>query len=211
MSSLAVSSLASDVRRAELERHIFFARQFLRRLERAEELRDITMVLRSASSGPALAIIQMARELSQAKVSARIIVARLEPKADLMTLFESLRALSPTAPAKELLRWARNPRLLDAHEQASYGERMCWSGDQMRREADKKNALSLFTEDALEAPRLARSAFAALWQTSSPIAEQHLVKRGTQKPSGSYNSDASRLARLALFRTALLGWPVIRH
>lgn len=205
--SMLVSALSNHLKKAELERHTSFMKQCLQ----GEDAREITMVLRSPASGPAHAFLDATRELCGAGIGARIVLGRLEPEAELKRLFLALSTLSPKAAAKDLIRWARNPRLLDAHEQATYGESMCWSGDAMRREPDKRDALSLFFEDAPEATRLARCAFAALWNASCAIAEQRLVGRETKKPSGAYGSDASRLASMSVLRAAPYGWPLIRH
>ena len=51
----------------------------------------------------------------------------------------------------------------------TYGETMCWSGDAMRRDADKRNALTLFDEKLPERCRLGRLAFEALWAASSLV------------------------------------------
>ena len=80
-----------------------------------------------------------------------------------------LSELAPHEPAHELIRWARNPRLLEAHEQVTYGEAMCWSGDAMRRDADKRNALDLVRRGSSGAVRLGRLAFEALWAASSLV------------------------------------------
>ncbi len=204
------SGPSKDLKSAELDRHLEFLATFVARVERGEE-RSLTMVLRSASSAPAQALIGMSRELSAAKIAAKAVVAALEPEDDLRQLFASLSELAPQAPAKALIRWARNPRLLDAHEQTTCGESMCWSGDAMRREPDKRNALSLFAVDAAAPTRHARLAFAALWGASSLVAERRLTGTEIARPSGAYEIDPARLATLSRFRPRPQGWPLLRH
>jgi hypothetical protein len=211
MTILSGSGMSKDQKRAEPDRHLRFMIEYISRVERAEEPAALTMLLRWACSGPARALIEMSAELSRAGVAARVVLARLEPDADLKKLFEILSALSPQEPAGKLIRWARNPRLLDAHEQASYGASMCWSGDAMRREADKKNAFSLFYENARDRARIAQLAFAAFWQVSMAIPERRLMGRATEKPSGAYDPDRSRLTSMSVFRMAPQGWPLVRH
>ena len=138
--------------------------------ERGQAPLAVTLILRSASSGPARALIYKKDELTGAGISAKAILAKLEPADELRELFASLTELAPKEKASDLIRWARNPRLLDAHEQATYGNAMCWSGDPMRRDADKRNALALFDDAASDRVRLGRLAFAALWSASSPCA-----------------------------------------
>ena len=84
-------------------------------------------------------------------------------------LFASLSESAPREQSADLIRWARNPRLLDAHEQVTYGDMMRWSGDPMRRDADKRNALALFDEGCSVRVRHGRLAFEALWAVSSPV------------------------------------------
>ena len=118
---------------------------------------------------------------------------RLEPEEDLRQLFATLSELSPREPAKALIRWARDPRLLDAHEQATYGGSVCWSGDAMRREADKRNGLSLFESAAPEAVRLAQLAFAALWGASTVVTERRLAgQRRCGRPAPMRSTAESR-------------------
>ncbi|WP_141700576.1 hypothetical protein [Methyloceanibacter superfactus] len=126
---------------------------------------------------PGASLIVMKDTLAAAGVQACAILAKLEPEDELRQLFHTLSALSPNAPATGLIRWARNPRLLDAHEQVTYGADMCWSGDAMRRDADKRNPLILFHMDAPDTALLAQRAFTALWGASVQVPERHLLAR----------------------------------
>jgi hypothetical protein len=172
---------------------------------------SFTMILRSARSGPAQALIGMKDDLLRAGVIAKVILAKLEPEEDVRQLFASLSELGPREPAAELIRWARNPRLLDAHEQVTYGEAMCWSGDAMRRDADKRNALTLFDEAAPETVRLGRLAFEALWAASSLVPERRLLGPVTARPSGAYQPAQETQVAVSPLRPSLQGWPLVRH
>jgi len=199
-----------DFRQAELERHLDAMSRFVERATGdGGAPRCCTMVLRAANSAPAQALIAMKDALADAGVQATAILANLTPEDDLKALFASLSALSPDAPATALIRWARNPRLLDAHEQATYGTDMCWSGDAMRRDADKRNPLVLFDTDAPDTARLASRAFTALWGASVPVPERQLVAGGPAKPSGAYEQLEG--APVTLLRPHLQGWPLVRH
>ncbi len=170
------------------------------------------MILRSASSSPAQALIAKARDLARARIAAKVLVANLEPEDDLRRLYACLSELSPQDPAKELIRWARNPRLLDAHEQVTCGASLCWSGDCMRRDADKRNVSSLFEDGSGDMVRLARLAFEALWSVSPVVAERRLIGPATPKPSGAYERDAAEyVAAVSSLRPSLQGWPLLRH
>jgi hypothetical protein len=206
------SGSSRDLKQAELDRHLEIMSRFIARVESdGAEPRTLTMILRSAASCPALALIGMSRDLARAGIAAKVVVANLEPEEDLRQLFASLSELCPADSAKELIRWARNPRLLDAHEQATYGAAACWSGDAMRREADKRNALSLFDESAPGTALLAQRAFEALWSASTVVAERRLVGPATVKPSGAYEADPESLTAVSPLRPSLQGWPLVRH
>jgi len=197
-----------DSQQGELRRHL---QMMSRCVERAQAGFSLTMILRSPGSDPAKALIGMKGALQHAGVSAKVILAKLEPEGDLKQLFASLSELAPHEPAPELIRWARNPRLLDAHEQATYGSSLCWWGDAMRREADKRNALSLFEDGSPASVRLGQLAFQALWSQSAVLAERRLIGPALPKPSGAYERDAETVAAMSARRPSLQGWPLIRH
>jgi hypothetical protein len=169
------------------------------------------MILRSPGSDPAKALVGMKGALQHAGVGAKVILARLEPEDDLKQLFASLSELAPQEPAPELIRWARNPRLLDAHEQVTYGGAMCWSGDAMRRDADRRNALTLFDEEAPDTVRLGRLAFGALWAASALVPERRLLGPATARPSGAYEQASEPAVDISTLRHSLQTWPLVRH
>jgi len=129
------SESARDLRQSELRRHLQMMSRFV---DSAAAGAFLTMILRSPEADPAKALIGMAGALERKGVRARVLLAKIEPDDDLKKLFDTLSTLAPHEPAHELIRWARNPRLLEAHEQVTYGATMCWSGDAMRRDADKR-------------------------------------------------------------------------
>ena len=210
MRVVAGSGSTRDFRQAELDRHIAMVSRFIERAkDESAAPAALTLILRSASSCPAKAIVGMKAELVGACISAKAIIARLEPAEDLRELFATLSELAPREQSGELIRWARNPRLLDAHEQVTCGDMMCWSGDPMRRDADKRNALALFDDASSVRVRHGRLAFGALWAASSPIPERRLLGPATPKPSGAYQPAPE--TPVTALRPSLQGWPLIRH
>ena len=203
------SDVLRDARQADLDRHLDM---LSRCVERARAIGapspSITMILRTADSPPALILAHMTDTLRRAGASARAILARLEPEEDLRRLVACLSELAPSEPPQALIRWARNPRLLDAHEQATYGENMCWAGDAMRRESDRRNVLALFNEGVPDRVRLGRLAFEALWAISSPVPDRHLNGRGAAKPAGAFQLSPVAVSPL---RPSFQPWPLIRH
>jgi hypothetical protein len=197
-----------DLRQSELRRHLQMLSRFV---ERAEAGAPLTMILRSPEADPVKALIGMTGALERKGVRARVLLAKIEPDDELKKLFETLSTLAPLEPAHELIRWARNPRLLEAHEQVTYGETMCWSGDAMRRDADRRNALTLFDEEAPESVRLGRLAFEALWTASALVPKGRLTGPDTARPSGDYEQQAEPPVAVSPLRPGPQGWPLIRH
>jgi len=195
-------------KQAELERHLEAMSRFIE--VHAEGAAPVcTLVLRSAASAPAQALILMKDALCDAGVRVQAILAKLEPQDDLQQLFATLIALDAGADETTLIRWARNPRLLEAHEQATYGVDMCWSGDAMRRDADKRNPLVMFETDSPEAARRASHAFKALWGASVPVPGHHLVAGEGGKPCATY--DQPQGTPVTAMRPHVQGWPLVRH
>ena len=75
-------------------------------IERARDGRAaplaLTLILRSASSCPAKAIIGLKDELVRASITAKAILARLEPAEDVRELFASLSELAPREQSSRL-------------------------------------------------------------------------------------------------------------
>jgi hypothetical protein len=208
MRVVAGSGTPRDLRQVELNRHVEMMSRFVER-SNGEGPLTMTLILRSASSGPARALVAMKDELAGAGIRVRAILAKLDPAEELRELYASLSELAPEVKAPELMRWACNPRLLDAHEQVTYGTAMGWTGDAMRRDADKRNALALFDETASDRVRLGHLAFAAIWSASSPVPERHLAGSATSKLSGSHEAEPD--APMTVLRRGFQGWPLVRH
>lgn len=203
------SEESRDFRQAELDRHLEAMSIFIERAARqSTSSARCTMILRSPASTPARALVAAKDAAADAGVRVRVVVAKLAPHDDLKQLFACLSTLSPDVPAAELIRWARNPRLLEAHEQVTYGNAMSWTGDAMRRDADKRNPLVLFDMDTPDVARLGQLSFRALWDASTPVPEHQLAAGGAPKPSGAYEAPEPPVSPL---RPPLQGWPLVRH
>jgi hypothetical protein len=209
MRVVASSEGSRNFRQADLDRHLEAMSHFVERVRETNTPASCTLILRSAASAPAQVLTLMKDTLAEAGIQARVLLAKLEPEQDLRQLYAALTTLSPEADSAALIRWARNPRLLDAHEQAAYGHDMCWSGDAMRRDADKRNALALMETNAPEATLRAAMAFKALWAASVPAPARLLDARETAKPSGAYEQTTS--APVAALKRPAQGWPLVRH
>jgi hypothetical protein len=74
-----------------------------------------------------------------------------------------------TAGLEWEVRVARNPRLIEAHEQLVLGARACWTGDTMRRDPATCDAYESFVADGPELAAAARLTFERLWSDGEPL------------------------------------------
>lgn len=134
----------------------------------------ITIIARSPASPVVAAFTTRVRDLKMRNIMAQIIVAHLDPESALRDMSAALSLLADDDDIGDLVRWARNPCILDAHEQLTLGHDMCWSGDAMRREPGKRDSLDLFERDAPHTVRLGALAFDAIWSASVPVPASRL-------------------------------------
>lgn len=76
------------------------------------------------------------------------------------------------------VRWARDLRLLEAHEQLVLGPATSWIGDSMRRDPLSRDACELFAPDNPATAERATLFFNRLWQISEPIFERQVFEMG---------------------------------
>jgi hypothetical protein len=80
------------------------------------------------------------------------------------------------------VRWAKKPRLIEAHEQLVLGPETCWIGDSMRREPAKCDAYESFVDNCAKTTADAVVSFERLWQTSeSLLARAPIPSRGDDR------------------------------
>lgn len=203
------STQGQQSQQAEIDRHAdALSRLAEQVLEGGIDAPVCSLVLRSAKSAPALALSQSQDPLAAAGIVVKAILTKVDPDQDLHTFFASLAALAPGGALEPHVRWARNPRLVDAHEQAVYGPELCWTGDAVRRDADKRNRLILFETGADPVLR-GTQAFRALWSASEPVPAHLLDIRAADGSSSS--EGCSKDAPLAALAPPAEGWPLLRH
>lgn len=137
--------------------------------------KKITLIARSPESPVAQALARRADELRSHNSNWHVIFAKLGPQAHMLEWLDHSSPLS-VGDIKSYLRWAKNPGLLDAHEQLTLGEHMCWAGDAMRRTPGVRDFLEIFDEECAHSVRLGHLAFNALWDASTFIPERRLKK-----------------------------------
>jgi len=133
-----------------------------------------TLIARSPASPVAGALAAKADELSARQVSVRFVFAKPAPPEALDEFLSAVRPALRGESVSTRVRWARNPGLLDAHEQLTLGASVCWSGDAMRRSPQRPGAVDLVEVNAPDAVRRAVMSFSAVWTASQPLNNSHL-------------------------------------
>ena len=124
---------------------------------------DLLIVARSLESPVIKAVTALSDEIAAAQVSVRLILAQVDREphgADWAFGHE--------------IRWARHPRLIEAHEQMVIDAQTCWIGDCMRRDPTKCDAYESFVEGCGEAAGCATVSFERLWHASQPLVKSAL-------------------------------------
>jgi hypothetical protein len=125
---------------------------------------EILVIARSVESPVVRAVAAQAADLVGGGFSVRMIVAQVDAE----TMPRGW-TLSDTIEVECEVRWARKPRLIEAHEQLVLGPETCWIGDSMRREPTKCDAYETFVEDCAKTTASTVMSFERLWQTSEPL------------------------------------------
>jgi hypothetical protein len=128
--------------------------------------RSILVIARSGQSPVVRSIAALARDMAATGSSARVILV----KPDLGGIPPGLAAARDAGLDFEV-RGARNPRLIEMHEQLVIGARICWTGDTMRRDPDTCDAYESFVEDCPEIAAASASTFARLWAEATQLGE----------------------------------------
>ena len=131
----------------------------------------VTLVARSPESPVTGTICRHADRFASLGTKLRVIFASIEPATEFAGFVEMTGMYNRHNCLDASIRWARNPALLDAHEQLVLGRDHCWSGDAMRRSADLRFSLDMFEADGGDAVRLGKMAFDGLWSASVNISK----------------------------------------
>jgi hypothetical protein len=154
----------SIIRRGEKERRLgAFVGQHLAAVHASapQPAQEIRLIARSAESPVFKVIAAFAAEIAAGEHALRAIVA--QPDRDALARW-------PLAGAVDCeVRWARDPRLIEVHEQLVLGPHTCWTGDSMRRDPAKCDALEIFIDDSAQAAGAALASFERLWAASEPL------------------------------------------
>ena len=131
----------------------------------ASHATHLLIIARSLESPLVKAVAGLTNEITAAGLSARMILAQVdrEPLPE-----EWGRAIT----FSHEIRWAKHPRLIEAHEQLVLGPETCWIGDCMRRDPAKCDAYESYVEGCGEAAGCAAVSFERMWLASQPLMSQ---------------------------------------
>jgi hypothetical protein len=131
----------------------------------------LLVVARSLESPVVKAVAGLSHEIAAAGRSARMILAHIDREA----IAEDW-ARGVTFPHE--IRWAKHPRLIEAHEQLVLGPETCWIGDCMRRDPAKCDAYESYVEGCGEAAGCAAVSFERLWLACQPLVTRSIGRLG---------------------------------
>src|SRR5262249_1536394 len=97
-----------------------------------DRIPELLVVARSLDSPVVKAVAGLDQTIAAAGGSVRLILAQVDD--------EGQCATGNALKCRHEIRWARHPRLIEAHEQLVLGPHTCWIGDCMRRDPMKCDA-----------------------------------------------------------------------
>jgi hypothetical protein len=160
-----VHSVIKREDKMEIMRTFIKASLLIPRATSAGSLEEITLVARSAESPVARALASIGAEIASRGITVRAIFGYLECEKSPA----GWSIAGPEIPFNRQLRWAKNPRLADAHEQLVLGPMTAWVGDCLRRDPARRDAYEQYiTADARTAGNL-HTSFTRLWTASVPL------------------------------------------
>ena len=139
---------------------------------------------------------------------------QLEPLVRLGKLdTEAEQAIARWLAKAEFVRWARDPRLLEAHEQLVLGRTRCWSGDAMRRGATKTDLFESLNEGLVEAANIGRLAFERLALRTVVIRPRRVTASLNAQPQDRSNVKPVSMDSILPAPDFIMGLPVLftRH
>ncbi len=144
----------------------------------AEAHRDVFLFSRAVDSPVMVAALSLSNELAAVRASVFAIIGAPGPDDEDL---ETLRAKA-VAPFDLSIRVARNPRLVEAHEQLVLGGVSTWYGDCLRRDPMKRDAFESFAPGDIVKAAMARNAFRRLWPAAEPLSLGVVVSSDAPMP-----------------------------
>jgi hypothetical protein len=141
----------------------------------------LLIVARSLASPLMRAVAGLTHEIAASGRSARLILAHIDGEPQPEDWGRMVTFAHET-------RWAKHPRLIEAHEQLVLGPETCWIGDCMRRDPAKCDAYESYVEGCGEAAGCAAVSFERLWLACQPLVSRtagRIVGMATGNPPPS--------------------------
>ncbi len=126
----------------------------------------LLLIARSAESPVAQALVSLGAEIAEAGLAIRAIFSDIDAEGTSAGWTVNGMAI----PFQRDVRWAKNLRLSDAHEQLVLSNVTCWVGDCMRRDPSKVDAFELHASEQPETTRFASVSFERIWAHAEPLA-----------------------------------------
>lgn len=140
--------------------------------------RTVTLIARSPASPVAQSLALHLGRFEPGSIDVNIIFAQVTPADALNFMVQALEAARTNAP-EQIIRWAKNRALLDAHERLTLGTTLCWTGDTMRRTEDTRSAFDRVDETDSRILAEASASFRAIWKASKPLPKAALCRPAT--------------------------------
>ena len=145
------------------------------------ESRTVTLIARSPASPPAQALALNLGRFQPLSLEVRIIFAQIAPANALTAMSQALIGSCRQAP-EEIVRWAKNRALLEAHERLTLGTTLCWTGNSLRRPEDSRSAMDRIDDGSPAIFAEANASFDALWAISAPLPKAVFTRSAAALP-----------------------------
>ena len=125
----------------------------------------VLLIARSIESPAAVALANRGADLAARGIAVRAIFSSVDAEATACGWTLNSRANAYTSQ----IGWARDPRLLDAHEALVIGRSATWIGDSMRRDPDKRDSFEHQALDCHVTAQRTSASFERIWALSEPL------------------------------------------
>ena len=153
----------------------------------------VVLIARSVESPVAVALAAREADFVARGIGVRAIYANLDAEAT-----QSGWTLTGRASAfVSEIRWARDVRLLDAHEVLVIGATATWIGDCMRRDPEKRDSYEHQAPDCRPTAHQASVAFERIWARAEPLQIVSAARGPVADTGGSDADPAADLCSMA--------------
>lgn len=161
--------VASDVKREDkVEALKAYLGPYIRSTDVDAIASTLTLIAVSADSPISRAVTELGADIAARGLRVRVIFHSLIPE----TSPRGWTVSGPSIPFERDIRWARNPRLADAHEQLVFGTETAWVGDCLRRDGYRRDAYEQRVEADCGTVATLKRSFERMWAICEPLVVQ---------------------------------------